>query len=135
MDIQRMLILSKMNLKDADKMCDTMCKELKLVLGRGPGQQSVEHEQAKKMKDNEEKEDILMNQQGAKHYHGKGNGKIQSGKGGIQCGIQLGGNILRENRKDEKGQITRCDLKFHDQRRIEKNDEKRRFLCGRRDRP
>ena len=35
-DTQRMLVLSKMNLDEEDKMFSTMCKELKLVLGGGP---------------------------------------------------------------------------------------------------
>ena len=51
-EAQRMLVLSKMNSKDVDKMLDTMCKELKLVLGGGPGQRSAEHEQVKKVKEN-----------------------------------------------------------------------------------
>ena len=34
---QRMLILSKMDLDDKTKMFEAMCKELKLIVGGGPG--------------------------------------------------------------------------------------------------
>ena len=40
-DTQRMLILSKMNLDEKNKMFGAMCKELKLVLGGGPGHQNT----------------------------------------------------------------------------------------------
>ena len=36
-DNQRMLVLSKLNMEDKAKMFDNMCKEIKLVLGGGPG--------------------------------------------------------------------------------------------------
>ena len=40
-DTQRMLILSKMDLEDKSGMFEAMSKELKLILGGGPGQANV----------------------------------------------------------------------------------------------
>ena len=41
-ETRRMLILSKMNLEKKSEMFKDMCKELKLVLGGGPGTSKVE---------------------------------------------------------------------------------------------
>ena len=127
-ETQRMLILSKMNLDEKSTMFSKMCKELKLVLGGGPGQQKVNVGSDRKdvitVEPIKNEEDVFITFNGNKFYRdgfrGRGRGGGQ-GRGGYGRGGRDGkpydrSNQPRENRKDENGQITRCrfcDSKYH----------------------
>ena len=83
MDTQRMLLLSKLNLNEDGKMFSTMCKELKLVLGGGPGQRSVEGVNVKKeaiiVEKDEVEDDIFITFNGAKYYRNEWRSRERGG--------------------------------------------------------
>ena len=89
-DTQRMLILSKMNLDEKNKMFGTICKELKLVLGGGPGQQNVsgaiDKKDAISVEAIKAEDDVFITFNGTKCYRdgfrgrGRGGGQSRGGQ-------------------------------------------------------
>ena len=123
-DTQRMLILSKMNLDDKSGMFEAMCKELKLVLGGGPGQSGTsKSSDAITVEPIKNDEDVFLTFNGNRYYRDGGRGRGR-GSGGQGHGEGRGRpydrpHQPRENRKDDRGQVTRCrfcESKFHYQK-------------------
>ena len=81
---QRMLVLSKLDKSDEDNMFDNMCKELKIVLGSGPGANKSETNAAIKMEQsNLPSEEVLY----AAGYYRRGGGQgYRGGRGGRGSG-------------------------------------------------
>ena len=125
-DTQRMLVLSKLNMEDKAKMFDNMCKEIKLVLGGGPGTSQVAGE-AIKVEPSSGEEGIFVASSGERfvreNFYRGGGGRGRGwghnrgrGYGGRDREKPYSKGQLVENKKDEKGEITRCrfcDSKFH----------------------
>ena len=88
---QRMLVLSKLNLENKDKMFDNMCKEIKLVLGGGPGTNQVAGE-AIKFELSSGEEGVFVTSNGERfvreNYYRGGTGR---GKGWSNRGRGAGG--------------------------------------------
>ena len=85
-----MLILSKMNLDEKSTMFGKMCKELKLVLGGGPGQQTtssgvIDKKDAISVEAIKAEEDVFITFNGTKYYRdgfrGRGRGGGQGPEG------------------------------------------------------
>ena len=117
-DTQRMLVLSKANLDKKEEMFDSMCKELKLILSGGPGKiTSKSSDDAIVVEPLKEENEVFITFNGNRYvktnYRGKGKGFSARGKPYERS------NQPRENRKDEKGEVTRCrfcDSKYHYQK-------------------
>ena len=98
--VQRMLILSKLDKNDKDNMFDNICKEIKLVLGGGPGAAKVtESSEAIKFEAEDlPSEDVLWNFGYARRGHGGGwGGRGGGGRGG---GYRHGGGGKAANEGD-----------------------------------
>ena len=70
-----MLVLSKIDLKDKAGMFDTMCKELKLVLGGGPGKAAKDSNNTKdgiRVEPIKDEEGVFVTVNGEKYYRGAG---------------------------------------------------------------
>ena len=95
-----MLILSKLDKNDKDNMFDNICKELKLVLGGGPGAaQSTEPGVAIKFEAQDlPSEDVLWNLGYSRH----GGGGSRGGRGG-GGGYRHGGGGKAVNDGDHSG--------------------------------
>ena len=79
---QRMLVLSKLDKSDEVKMFDNMCKELKIVLGSGPGASKADSNAAIKL-ENLPSEEVLY----AAGYYRRGGGQgFRGGRGGRGSG-------------------------------------------------
>ena len=124
-DTQRMLVLSKLNMEDKAKMFDNMCKEIKLVLGGGPGTNQMAGE-AMKVEPSLGEEGVFVASSGERFVRenfyrggggrGRGWGYRGRGAGGREREKPYSKGQLMENKKDEKGEVTRCrfcDSKFH----------------------
>ena len=124
-DTQRMLILSKMDLEDKSGMFEAMSKELKLILGGGPGQANVkigisESGDAIKVEPMRSDEDVFITCNGNRYYRDGFRGQDRGRGGGYGREDRVKPydrhRQPRENRKDDKGQVTRCrycDSKYH----------------------
>ena len=127
-DTQRMLVLSKIDLNDKAGMFDKMCKELKLVLGGGPGKPIKDDNNSNdgiRVEPIKDEEGVFVTFNGEKYYRGsghqRGRGRGYGGRGGGHWHGGRDGKPYerpqpRENRKDDKGEVTRCrfcDSKFH----------------------
>ena len=70
-DTHRRLILSKMNLEDKSKMFEVMSKELKLILGGGPGHANVKYcksDDAIKVEPLKSDDEVLITLNGNRYY-------------------------------------------------------------------
>ena len=122
-DTQRMLVLSKLDMNNKAQMFDNMCKQIKLVLGGGPGTSKAAND-AFKVEPSREEEGIFVTTSGERYvrenfYRGGG------GRGRGWGNNRGRGNGDREkpytrpnfeNRKDDNGEVTRCrfcDSKYH----------------------
>lgn len=121
--VQRMLILSKLDKDDKDNMFENICREIKLVLGGGPGA-AKDKESSEAIKFEAEdlpSEDVLWSFGYARRGHGGGRGG-RGGGGGYRHGG--GGKAVNEgdhyskpydrdgarrpNRPGQDGKPTRC---------------------------
>ena len=135
---QRMLVLSKLDKSDEVKMFDNMCKELKIVLGSGPGASMSDSNAAIKFEQsNLPSEEVLYaagyyRRDGGQGFRG-GRGGRGSGRGGYAGNASQGHgggkfDSTREqnkpydkprrkiNRPDDEGNPTtchHCGSKFH----------------------
>ena len=107
---QRMMVLSRLNKEDKPEMYDNMCKELKLILGGGPGAKSGEFNKVK-MEASFAEDGVYVSSTGERfvrenYYRGRGRGR--GGGGYKNKPYDKPESRLRENRKDEKGVVTTC---------------------------
>ena len=120
-----MLILYRMDLEDKSGMFEAMSKELKLILGGGPGQANVkigrsESGDAIKVEPMRSDEDVFITCNGNRYYRDGFRGQDRGRGGGYGREDRIKPydrhSQPRENRKDDKGQVTRCrycDSKYH----------------------
>ena len=122
-DTHKRLILSRMNLEDKTKMFEAMSKELKLILGGGPGHANVKYcksDDAIKVEPLKSDDEVLITFNGNRYYREGFQGRDRGKGGGLGREYRVKPydrhHQPRENRKDDKGQVTRCrycDTKYH----------------------
>ena len=122
-DTQRMLVLSKLDMSNKAQMFDNMVKQIKLVLGGGPGTTQVSGD-AFKVEPSRGEEGIFVTTSGERYVRenfyrgggGRGRGWGNRGRGYGEREKPYSKPQFQENRKDEKGEVTRCrfcDSKYH----------------------
>ena len=113
-----------------------MKKELKLILGGGPGRSNVADgskkvEDAIKVEPVRGDDEVFATFKGNKYYHDgfRGRGGYQECDDRVKQYHRHYQQQSRENRRDEKGQVTRCrhcDSKFHYQKNCPDYNKKRK---------
>ena len=125
---QQMLVTTKLNLVEKTKMFDNMCREIKLVLGGGPGA-NRENDNTMKVERSTGEEGVFVASNGERFVRenfyrgggrgrgwGNGNNRGRGGGGGREREKPYNRNGVMENKKDDNGEVTRCrfcESKFH----------------------
>ena len=110
---QRMMVLSRLNKEDKPNMYDSMCKELKLILGGGPGSKYNVETREVKMEHASGEDDVYITTNGERYvrenfYRGRGRGRGRGGGNFRGKPYDRPDYSLQENRKDENGVVTKC---------------------------
>ena len=113
---QRMMVLSRMNREDKPEMYNSMCRELKLILGGGPGSKNRAETREVKIEPSSVEDGVYFTTNGDRYVRdnfyrgrGRGGGRGRGAGGGFRSKpYDKPDNSLRENRKDESGKVTTC---------------------------
>ena len=105
--------MSRLDVKDKKNMFANMCKELKLILGGGPGVNKSETDPLVKMEPACGEEGVYVSTSGERfvkenYYRGRGRGASSWRGSRGKPGPYDRPAGPRENRKDEKGEVTKC---------------------------